>query len=111
MIFSQFQKTSWLANLDQLTHDAPAVGEDDIEEAMKFEDEHLPPIPEDEIAMEDEDSTFDDQMLAAFETEQSWRPPSPDFSDDLDDSIFDDLIAQEEYGHQQRQAADAMDMN
>lgn len=111
MLSSQFQKTSWLANLDQLTHDAPAVGDDDIEEAMKFEDEHLPPIPEDEIAMEEDYSTFDDQMVAAFESEQAWRPPSPDFSDDFDDSIFDDLIAQEEYGQQQRQAADEMEMN
>lgn len=73
---------------------------------MAFQEEHRQPAEDedDDGMITDEYSAFEDSILASFEAPE--EPSSPGFEDDFDDSIFDDLIAQEASMHDME-----MDMN
>ncbi|KAF5673316.1 hypothetical protein FHETE_3440 [Fusarium heterosporum] len=95
-IEGQFVKTNYLADLGQLSHDAPDITEADIEEAMSFYPDH-PSTPEDDEMMDEEGQL--EAMFASYEEQQtasSQRPPSPTLSDEDYDDVFAELIAQEQ---------------
>ncbi|KYK58339.1 hypothetical protein DCS_05352 [Drechmeria coniospora] len=116
-IEGQFLKSSWLANLGKLTHDAPPDStEADIEEAMAFWEQHRhgPSLDRDE-ATTPTNLELDEleAMVTSYEQQQlaSRRPPSPDMSDAEYDDIFAELISQEQFGlHEPPHSSDGMDM-
>lgn len=109
----QFLKTNWLTSIGQLTYDAPAFSEADIEDALAYQQEHAQPQEDDMMldGIPEEDEM--DAMVASYEEQQanaSQRPPSPTLSDEDYDDIFAELISQEELQPQEQMATDQMDM-
>ncbi|PNY26376.1 Uncharacterized protein TCAP_03690 [Tolypocladium capitatum] len=112
-IEGQFLKTSWLANLGRLAHDAPDFSEADVEDAIAFLQEAQRHLAEDETMS---DSHGEDEELAALvasyeEQQLAPRPPSPTLFDEEYADIFAELMSQEQVPQNQSQnPADQMDM-
>lgn len=112
----QFLRTSYLNHLGQLTFDAPDVSEGDIEDAMAFQSQAVPPTQEDDVMADgppDEEEELE-AMIASYEEQQAAQPPrphSPAMSDEDYDDIFAELLAQEQPTQRQQapSSADHMD--
>lgn len=98
-----FLKNSWLADVGQLSRDAPSFSEADIENAMAYHEEDIPQAEDtaDDDAMIDDVPMDDDleAMVASYEQDRpvgsSQRPSSISLSDDEYDDIFDELMGQD----------------
>ncbi|KAG5931251.1 hypothetical protein E4U53_001871 [Claviceps sorghi] len=104
LIESQFLKNSLLADMGRLSHDAPALSEADLEDAMAVHEERHREDDDmlDEFPQEEDDDDGIEAMIASFEEQKSsshggdkQRPSSPALSDEDYDAIFAELIAQE----------------
>ncbi|KFA47116.1 hypothetical protein S40293_08701 [Stachybotrys chartarum IBT 40293] len=105
----QLVKTSILANRIELAHGAPALTDDDIEDAETYE-RHSAQQPDEDDIMADEPQDDDEleAMIAAYEAEQvapRQTPSSLAWSDDDFDDAFDDYLAPEPPSHQFSHAA------
>jgi len=108
-IEGQFLKQSLLASVGQLSYDAPAFSETDIEDAMAHELEQSQVPQEDDEMMEgppEEDDELE-AMVASYEQQQdkpsthsTWAP-SPAWSDDGYDELFEELMEHENQVQQQ----------
>ncbi|KHN95069.1 uncharacterized protein MAM_07118 [Metarhizium album ARSEF 1941] len=119
-IEGQFLKNSLLADIGRLSHDAPAVLETDLEDAMasqdnhKFqsshEDDHEPEDAMDVVCQEEEELEV---MVASYEqhSQLDQGPSSPVLSDEEYDDVFAELIAQEQACSQAPPSAEHMDMS
>lgn len=96
----QFLKTSWLASLGRLSHDAPAISDADIEDATVFGPESAHPPDQDAMMVDGQREDDELEALAATHERQSafdQRQPSPaSLSDDEYEEIFAELISQEQ---------------
>lgn len=97
--------------MGQLTFDAPAFSESDIEDAMAYQHEMSREPRDDEQMMEsplDDDEALD-AMLASYQDQQPQsathftRVPSPALSDNDYDDLFAELIAEETSTQQEQQ--------
>lgn len=98
-------KTSWLANVGRLSHDAPSFSDADIEDAATFSPEMaLSQMDEDMIP---EELMHEEQLLTSYEEEvmaqQGSRLPALAEEDDEYDDIFAELISQEQQSLRQQQ--------
>ncbi|KAL6906914.1 hypothetical protein GGI43DRAFT_396140 [Trichoderma evansii] len=103
-IEGQFLKTSWLANVGRLSHDAPSFSDADIEDAAAFSPEMAPSQMDEDMIPEE--LMDEEQLLTSYEEEvmaqQGSRLPVLAEEDDEYDDIFAELISQEQ-GQQQPQ--------
>lgn len=97
-------KTSILANRIELAHGAPALTDDDIEDAEAYERQSAQQPDEDDVmADEPQDNDELEAMIAAYEAEQvapRHTPSSLAWSDDDFDDAFDDYLVPEPPPHQ-----------
>ncbi|EQL03276.1 hypothetical protein OCS_01006 [Ophiocordyceps sinensis CO18] len=117
-IEGQFLKTSWLASIGRLSHDAPAISDADIEDAAtaSFRPETAQPTDRDEMMVDgDREDEELEALLATHEEHSAFRQrqPSPaSLSDDEYDEIFAELISQEQQSllqSQSQHSAELMD--
>ncbi|KAH6899800.1 hypothetical protein B0T10DRAFT_554369 [Thelonectria olida] len=116
-IEGQFLKNNFLANQGQLSHDAPEVSEADIEDAAMFEQETkiCNISKEDDMTMDpitEEDEL--EAMIASYveqEVTNGQRPPSPSYSEDDWDNLFNELSASQSQHHDfHTDSSDQMDL-
>ncbi|KAH6604637.1 hypothetical protein Trco_006344 [Trichoderma cornu-damae] len=115
-IEGQFLKTTWLANVGRLSHDAPSFSEADIEDAMAFSQEAAKSrMDEDTIP---EELVEEEHMLTSYEQEAMAHDgpllPTPVEEEDEYDDIFAELISQEHRlsrQHQPSQPSNQMDID
>ncbi|KAL7918363.1 hypothetical protein ACQKWADRAFT_304250 [Trichoderma austrokoningii] len=118
-IEGQFLKTSWLANVGRLSHDAPSFSDVDIEDAATFSpematsqmDEDM--IPEELMDEEQLLSSYEEEIMAA---QRGSRLPALAEEDDEYDDIFAELISQEReqqhsHQHQSPQPSNQMEID
>ncbi|KAM4066258.1 hypothetical protein HRG_000393 [Hirsutella rhossiliensis] len=117
-IEGQFLKTSWLASLGRLSHDAPAISDADIEDATAFRADAAQSTDQDEMMVDSQRE--DDELEALVATHDQHfafrkRQPSPaSLSDEEYDEIFAELMSQEQPSLLQSQSqhpAELMDMS
>ncbi|KAK2609255.1 hypothetical protein QQS21_002189 [Conoideocrella luteorostrata] len=114
-IEGQFWKNSLLADLGRLAHDAPALSDTDLEDAMAFREEQKLPEDDDMLDGLPEDEEIE-AIVASYEDQRSRSdqpPPSPTLSDEEYDDAFAELIAQEQSQSQEQiqSSAEHMDMS
>ncbi|PON22564.1 hypothetical protein TGAM01_v208648 [Trichoderma gamsii] len=97
-IEGQFLKTSWLANVGRLSHDAPSFSDADIEDAATFSPETTQSQMDEDMIPEE--LMDEEQLLTSYEEEvmaqQGSRLPALAEEDDEYDDIFAELISQEQ---------------
>ncbi|KAM0483607.1 hypothetical protein ACHAPX_002098 [Trichoderma viride] len=97
-IEGQFLKTSWLANVGRLSHDAPSFSDADIEDAATFSPEMAQSRMDEDMIPEE--LMDEEQLLTSYEEEvmaqQGSRLPTLAEDDDEYDDIFAELISQEQ---------------
>lgn len=91
-------KTSWLANVGRLSHDAPSFSDADIEDAATFSPEAAQSQMDEDMIPEE--LMDEEQLLTSYEEEvmalQGSRLPTLAEEDDEYDDIFAELISQEQ---------------
>ncbi|GAO14691.1 hypothetical protein UVI_02028940 [Ustilaginoidea virens] len=115
-IEGKFLKNSFLADVGRLAHDAPTLSETDLDDAIRFPEEHQM-LPEEEDALNgylEEEEEEVEAMLASYQEQKNSAPEapcSPALSDEEYDQVFAELIAQEEAESQAQSPVEAMDIS
>lgn len=94
---AQFLKTSWMAALGRLSHDAPAISDADIEDAAVFRPQDHDEVMVDSHGEPEEPETPPAARRRTGPSAFDRRQPSPpSFSDDEYDDIFAELVSREQ---------------
>lgn len=105
-----------MADVGRLAHDAPTLSETDLDDAIRFPEEHQM-LPEEEDALNgylEEEEEEVEAMLASYQEQKNSAPEapcSPALSDEEYDQVFAELIAQEEAESQAQSPVEAMDIS